>query len=86
MRMLRGFIMVECEVGSERSVYDTLKGKPWILEVHPLFGEYDFLIRVEAEDPNSLAEHIISEIRTIPGIGTTKTYMEASFGPEPVGE
>lgn len=82
--MLRGFIMVECEVGYERSIYDKLKGLPWIIEVHPLFGEFDFLIRVEAENPDALARHIISGIRSIPGISTTKTYMEASFGPDTV--
>ncbi|MDG6225345.1 MAG: Lrp/AsnC ligand binding domain-containing protein [Candidatus Thermoplasmatota archaeon] len=82
--MLRGFIMVECEVGKELSAYESLKKLTWITEVHPLFGEYDFILRVQANDPDELAGHIIDELRAIPGVITTRTYMEASFGGVPV--
>jgi len=82
--MISGFIMVECDVGREMSTYEALRKMPWITEVHPLFGEFDFILRVQAQDADELARSILTDLRKVPGIISTKTYLEASFGPEPV--
>ncbi len=80
--MIRGFVMVQCETGFEQNAYKKLQGFKWVDEVHPLFGEFDFIMRVTADDPNSLAKYIIEDVRAIDGITDTKTFLEASFGPE----
>jgi DNA-binding Lrp family transcriptional regulator len=80
--MIRGFVMVQCKTGFEQNAYKKLKGFKWVDEVHPLFGEFDFIMRVSAEDPNNLARYIIEDVRAIEGIIDTKTFLEASFGPE----
>jgi len=80
--MIRGYIMVECEVGREQTLYQHLTELPWVLEVHPLFGEYDFILKVEAKDPNELAKEVIDELRAMEGVLDTKTFLEASFGPD----
>jgi DNA-binding Lrp family transcriptional regulator len=79
MPMIYGFVMVQCETGQEQEVYKKLLGYDFIEEVHPLFGEYDFIMRVKADDPNALAHNIIENVRNIPGVHDTKTYLEASF-------
>ncbi len=82
--MIRGFVMVQCKTGFEQNAFKKLQSYPWVEEVHPLFGEFDFILRVTANDPNDLAKYIIDEVRSIEGIIDTKTFLEASFGPEPI--
>ncbi len=82
--MIRGFVMVQCKTGFEQNAFKRLQGYPWVDEVNPLFGEFDFIMRVTAKDPNDLAKYIIDEVRSIEGIIDTKTFLEASFGPEPI--
>jgi DNA-binding Lrp family transcriptional regulator len=83
---MRAFIMIECEAGCEKSAFETIKRLPWVISVHPLFGEYDFIVRAESKAPDDLASKIVTELRAIPGIVSTRTYLEASFGGEPVEE
>jgi DNA-binding Lrp family transcriptional regulator len=82
--MIYGFVMVQCDTGHEQEVFKKLQGYDFVEEVHPLFGEYDFILRVKAEDPNALAHNIIENIRNISGVQDTKTYLEASFDGRPV--
>jgi len=83
---MRAFIMIECEVGFEKSAFETMEGLPWVISVHPLFGEYDFIVRAESPGADELASRIVKELRAIPGIVSTRTYLEATFGGEPVEE
>ena len=82
--MIYGFVMVQCDTGREQEVFKLLKGYEFVATVHPLFGEYDFIMRVKADDPNGLASNIIDHIRNIKGVKDTKTYLEASFDGDPM--
>mgnify|MGYP001597929632 FL=1 len=46
---------------------------PEVIEIHPLFGEYDLIAKVEAKDYESIGEIIIKKIKIIEGITDTKT-------------
>ena len=82
--MIYGFGMVECKTGKEQSVYKQLQEFDFIEEVHPLFGEYDFIMRVRADNPDELASNIITKVRNLDGIVDTKTYLEATIDSDPV--
>ena len=83
---MRAFIMIECEAGCEKSAFETIKKLPWVISAHPLFGEYDFIVRAESSAPDELASRIVTELRAIPGIVATRTYLEATFGGTPIEE
>jgi DNA-binding Lrp family transcriptional regulator len=57
----------------EYEVFNKLSKLPEVIEVHPLFGEYDLIAKIEAEDYESIGEIIVNKIRTIDGITDTKT-------------
>ena len=50
-----------------------------IVELHPLFGEYDLIAKVEAKDFNSLGQIVVDKIRSIPGVVETKTLTGIKF-------
>jgi len=68
------FVVIKAEPGREHDVYTSLAQLPELTEVHPLFGEYDLIVKVEASDLDSLGQVIVSRIRTIPGVLSTKTF------------
>ena len=52
---------------------------PQIIELHPLFGEYDLIAKIEADDFESLGDIVVNKIRTIEGVIDTKTLTGTKF-------
>jgi DNA-binding Lrp family transcriptional regulator len=57
----------------EYEVFDKLSKLPEVIELQPLFGEYDLIAKIEAKDYEGIGEIIIHKIKTIDGITDTKT-------------
>ncbi len=51
---------------------------PEIIEVHPLLGWYDLIVKLEAKDSIKLGNFIVGKIRKIDGIEDTRT-LTGSF-------
>ena len=60
-------------------MYNELLKLKQIVELHPLFGEYDLIAKVEAEDFNELGQIVVDRIRTIHGVIDTKTLTGIKF-------
>lgn len=73
--MAIGFALLSISPLHEKAVYETLKNVPEIIEIHPLFGEYDILIKLECKDIDEIGEVIIKKIRSLKGIVDTKTLI-----------
>jgi len=63
----------------DREVYDMLLKIEEVVELYPLFGEYDLIAKVEAKDYNTIGEVVVSKIRSVGGVKTTKTLTRMSF-------
>lgn len=73
--MATGFALLSISPLYEKAVYEALKTIPQIVEVHPLFGEYDILVKIECRDIDEIGEVVIKRIRAIKGIVDTKTLI-----------
>jgi DNA-binding Lrp family transcriptional regulator len=73
--MAIGFALLSISPLHEKSVFDTLKAVPEIIEIHPLFGEYDILVKIECSDIDEIGQVIIKKIRSLKGIVDTKTLI-----------
>jgi len=73
--MAIGFALLSISPLKEKEVYETLSGIPEITEVHPLFGEYDILLKIEAPDIDMIGDVVINKIRSIQGVMDTKTLI-----------
>ncbi len=65
--MAIGFVLICAAPAREHDVYIKLSKIPEIIELHPLFGEYDLIAKIEAEDFEKLGEIVINKIRSIGG-------------------
>ena len=74
--MAIGFALLSISPLHEKEVYDTLQNKiPEIIEVHPLFGEYDILVKISCDDIDVIGEVVIKKIRSLRGVMDTKTLI-----------
>lgn len=67
------FILVSTVPGKEHEVYNKISKIKYVVEIHPLFGEYDLIVKIDAEDFTELGKIVIDQIRTIEGVIDTKT-------------
>lgn len=77
--MAVGFVLIGTEPKKEHQVYDALLGIKEIVELYPLFGEYDLIAKVEAGDYDMIGEVVVAKIRSIAGVRTTKTLTKVAL-------
>ena len=77
--MAIGFVLISTDPGHEKEVYNQLLRLPEVQELHPLFGEYDLIVKMEAQDFDSLGHTVVSRIRSIEGVRETKTLTGTKF-------
>jgi len=73
--MATGFVLLSISPLHEKIIYEKLKTVPEIIEIHPLFGEYDILVKIECRDIDAIGEVVIRKIRCLNGIVDTKTLI-----------
>ena len=73
--MAIGFALLSISPLYEKAVYEELSKIPEIIEIHPLFGEYDILLKIECNDIDSIGDIVIKKIRSKKGIMDTKTLI-----------
>jgi len=77
--MAIGFVLISTAPAKEHEVYNELLKVKEIVELHPLFGEYDLIAKVEAADFNVLGQVVVDKIRSIQGVIDTKTLTGIKF-------
>ena len=73
--MAIGFALISISPLNEKTVYEMLENIPEITEVHPLFGEYDILVKIECDDIDTIGTVVIKKIRATNGVMDTKTLI-----------
>jgi len=63
----------------EHEVFNKLSKLHEVIDLHPLFGEYDLIAKIEAKDYERIGEIIIHKIKTIKGIIDTTTLTGIKF-------
>lgn len=74
-----GFVLIDIEPAHEKAVYARLMKIAQIVELYPLFGEYDLIAKVEADSFDEIGAVVVSQIRSIEGVKATKTLARVAF-------
>ncbi|MDP6155643.1 MAG: Lrp/AsnC ligand binding domain-containing protein [Candidatus Thermoplasmatota archaeon] len=77
--MAIGYVLISTAPAKEHEVFNKLNELPDIIELHPLFGEYDLIAKLETEDFNELGKIVVDGIRSIEGVIDTKTLTGIKF-------
>ena len=77
--MAIGFVLITTKPGQEKMVRDNLEKIEFVTSGWMLFGEYDLIARVQADDEFQLTRCIVEQIRPMDGIADTKTLIGAEL-------
>lgn len=73
--MATAYVLINCDLGAEKSVISQLKSINDVREVHGIFGAYDVLAKISSEKAESIRDTITWRIRKINQIRSTLTLM-----------
>ena len=77
--MAIGFVLITTQPGQEKMVRDRLEEIELVTSGWMLFGEYDLIATVQADNEYDLTRCIVEEIRPMEGIVDTKTLIGAEL-------
>jgi len=69
------YVLVNVEIGTESRIINELKKVPEIVEAWVVYGVYDIVVKVKAENPEKLKEVVSEKIRKIDGVRNTLTLI-----------
>ncbi|RLI80873.1 Lrp/AsnC family transcriptional regulator [Archaeoglobales archaeon] len=76
--MVIGVTMINVAPGSEKSVYLKIKEMKYVREIYHVFGEFDFVVIIEAPSLSELNKTVDS-IRIVNGVTKTQTVVGAEI-------
>lgn len=77
--MVIAYVLIITIPRMEHEVYLALQEVDEIVELHPIFGEYDLIAKIEVDDVDELTTVMLEKVRPIPGILNTKTLTSVPF-------
>ncbi len=72
--MLLAYILINTEIGDEEKVYNALKETEGVIETHIVYGVYDIVAKLQADDTDGLRE-VVEKIRKKAGLRSTLTLI-----------
>jgi len=73
--MTIGFILLTINENNTQNIYKELNKSPNITEIYNLYGEYDLLMKINAETTEQLGRIIFDTIQSLEGVTSTKTMI-----------
>ncbi len=73
--MAVAFILINTEVAAEEEVMEELQKIPEVEIVHLVYGIYDLIVKIVANDPDTLKKSVSDKLRTIKKIRSTMTMI-----------
>jgi DNA-binding Lrp family transcriptional regulator len=77
MAMAVGYVLVNVLPGQEYQAFQTIKELENVSDATLLFGDYDIIIKLEAESLGIIAKTVVDTIRQVPGVTGSKTLAGA---------
>ncbi|MEC7096670.1 MAG: Lrp/AsnC ligand binding domain-containing protein [Candidatus Thermoplasmatota archaeon] len=75
--MAVGYVLVNVTPGMEIEAYNTIKSLENVDDITVLFGDYDLIVKLVAENLASIAKTVVETIRPVEGVINTKTLAGA---------
>lgn len=74
---MRAYVLVKVDTGKEREAHDAFQSIVGLEEINFLFGDYDYILTLQAADTVTMSRVIRKRIRKAPGVLQTITMIEA---------
>jgi len=78
--MVKAYVMMNCDLGSEKEVITSLKKLDGIKEAHGTLGLYDIIVQIESDTEEKIQDIVTTVIRKMPKIHSTVTLTRSESG------
>jgi DNA-binding Lrp family transcriptional regulator len=72
---ITGWVLIRTEPGNYRQLLDSLRGDPKVMEAHPIFGDYDLIVKVKVSHFDELVPLVLKDIHQSRSVVGTATYL-----------
>ena len=81
---VRGYVLIEAEVGKAKAVGESIKGAKHndarVIAVDTVTGPFDVIVQLEADDLDKLGNAITDGIQRVEGVQRTTTCLAVRLG------
>ena len=67
------FVLIKVEPHKDYIVFNKLAKINKVVELHPLFGQFDLIVKLEVDDIDQLEDIVLNKIRVLEGVANTET-------------
>ena len=78
--MAKAYVMMNCDLGSEKELIASLKKIEGVKEAHGTLGMYDIVAQIELDSEEKIQQIVTGTIRKIPKIRSTMTLTRSESG------
>ena len=78
--LAKAYVLMNCDLGSEKEVVASLKEIDGVKEAHGTFGLYDIVAQLESDTGEKIQEIVINTIRKMNKINSTVTLTRSESG------
>ncbi len=75
--MIKAYVLAKVQPNFEKSAIERIKKIPGVKNIDMTFGQYDFVVTVDASDEVALKNVVMDEVRKLPDITKTLTLIVA---------
>ena len=75
--MKQAYVLMHCDLGSEKDVIALLKKIDGVKEAHGILGLYDIVVQIESNSEEKIQEIVTGTIRKMPKIRSTMTLTRS---------
>lgn len=77
--MVTGLVLVRLQAGKEKQALAKIKGTPGVSHVSAVYGRWDLVVDIEADDLPNMTRVVIEKLRAIPGVFATETLVTTAI-------
>lgn len=77
--MITGLVLVRLQAGKESQALTKIKEVKGVSHVSAVYGRWDLVVDIEADDMPTMSKVVIEKIRTINGVHGTETLVTTSI-------
>ncbi len=77
--MVTGLVLVRLSAGREKETLKQIKATKGVAHVSAVYGRWDVVVDIEAEDLPHMTEVVVEKLRSLPGVASTETLVTTAI-------
>ncbi|MBI1979578.1 MAG: Lrp/AsnC ligand binding domain-containing protein [Elusimicrobia bacterium] len=77
--MVTGVVLIRLSSGKEKSALSKIKDTKGVSHVSGVYGRWDLICDIEADDLPSMTNVVVNKLRSIPGVTSTETLVTTAI-------